>query len=80
MILVWDDVKSFNRHLESMKAFRRSRRAKVRCDGNLLKDMPVLQVIPLKNNAGGVNRQFNPGNRPVTVPIPKITLADNSQN
>jgi hypothetical protein len=80
MILVWDDAKSFNRHLESIKAFRRSRRANIRGDWNRLKDMPVLQGVPPKNNAGGVNRQFNACNGSVTVPIPEITLMDNSQN
>jgi hypothetical protein len=80
MILVWNDAASFNRHLEMMKVFRRSHPASVKVDWNLLKDMPVLEGVQLKNDAGGVNRQFDTGSRPVMVPIQKIAMPGNYQN
>jgi len=80
MILAWNDADSFNRHLEMMQACRQAHRANVKCDWNLLKDMPVLEGIQLKNIAGGVNRQFNTNSRPVMVPLRKITMPGNYQN
>jgi hypothetical protein len=80
MILVWNSADSFNRHLEMVKTLRRSLQASVKRDWYLLRDMPVLQGITLKNNAGGVSRQCDTSNRPVIVPIRKITMPGNFQN
>jgi len=76
MILVWNDAKSFNRHLENMRAFRRSHKAGVEYPGNLLRDMPALRDIQPGGNAGG---SFSCGGM-VAVPIWKITLDRNMRN
>jgi hypothetical protein len=80
MILVWNDAASFNRHLELMISFRRSHRMNVKRDWHFFKDMPVLQGVTPRNNAGGINRQFDAGNGPVMFPVKEVTLADNYQN
>ena len=80
MILVWNDAKSFNRHLVNMMAFRRLHRAKVDHSWNLLKDMPVAQDIQPVYNAGGGNRFFRANSRAIIVPIWKIKIPANQQN
>jgi hypothetical protein len=80
MILVWNDVKSFNRHLENMREFRQLHQANTKCGWNLIKDMPVPSDVRAPSNAGGVNRLFNSSGRAIVVPIWKITLPEGLQN
>ncbi len=80
MILVWNDVKSFKRHLENMRRFRQGHQAISECVWNLLKDMPVPDDIQLQDNAGGVNRLFSSSGRTTTFPIWEIGLPIGSQN
>jgi malate synthase len=80
MILVWNDVKSFNRHLENMRAFRQLHQANAKCEWNLIKDMPMPHDVQPSSNAGGVNRFFNSSGRAIVVPIWEITLPRGLQN
>jgi hypothetical protein len=80
MILLWNDVKSFNRHLESMKRFHQRHQANEKKDWNLIKDMPMMRGIHVSLNAGGAQRHFGANSYKTVVPLWKFTLPGNSQN
>lgn len=81
MILVWDDARSFQRHLEDMGRFRHSHEGAAVVTGSF-HDMPtVFDVEP----AGCAERAGAPvftrvRGRPVIVPIWKIDLPGCSHN
>jgi hypothetical protein len=77
MILFWNDVKSFNRHLENMRRFRHLQEASARCNWDLIKDMPMPDDVRPPGNAGGVNRSFR---RETIVPLWEITIPTSLQN
>jgi hypothetical protein len=80
MRLVWNDVQSFNRHLENMRRFCQMHQAKAKCGWNLIKDMPMPDDVQPPGNAGGVKRFFNSSDLVAVVPIGKITLPQGLQN
>lgn len=80
MILVWHDVKSFYRHLETMSQFRQLHRSLEKCGWNLLRDMPVTRDIRIPLSAGGARRSFDLNRRGATIPLGKIGLHIISQN
>jgi hypothetical protein len=80
MILFWNNVKSFNRHLENMRRFRQWHRANERCDWHIIKDMPIIHDIHVSLHAGGARRFHNVNNREMLVPLWKITLPRITQN
>jgi hypothetical protein len=80
MILVWNDEKSFNRHLENMRRFWQQHQANEKCDWNLIKDMPMTRDIHVAVGAGGARRFFDSNNREMVAPLWKITLPGNVQN
>ena len=80
MILVWNDPKSFKRHLEDMRIFRRSHNDNPENIMTSLKDMPTLCEIHPENNRGKINIRASSGVKMIFVPIWKIELPRDSQN
>ncbi len=80
MILVWNDAKSFQRHLEDMRKFRQSHRSLPGSELTLLKGMPTPQDINFPRNTGGGRHLLKTGGKTIIVPIWKIVLARGSQN
>ena len=79
MILVWSDTKSFSRHLENMRRFRELHRADMKCDWNLIKDMPALGDTRVPAGAGGTRGYLNAVG-PTVVPLWKFTLPAGVKN
>ena len=80
MILVWNDVKSFQRHLEEMCQFRRAHRWSEAASLRLLKDMPILFDVNPPENAGRIAGFTGAGGKCVVVPIWKVAPPRGSQN
>jgi hypothetical protein len=80
MILLWNDVKSFNRHLENMRQFRQWHQVNEKHDWNLIKDMPMTHDIHVSLNTGGARRFLDANSYKMVVPLRKNTLPGNSQN
>jgi hypothetical protein len=81
MILVWDDAKSFQRHLEDMGRFRRLHEGAAAVIGSL-HDLPaVFDVEPAGCQERAASLVFTAvRGRPVVVPIWKIALPGCSYN
>jgi hypothetical protein len=80
MILVWNDVKSFNQHLENMRRFRELHQSVEKCGWNIIKDMPVTRDIQVRLRVGGARCSFDITPPAMVVPLWKITLPRSSQN
>ena len=80
MALVWNDAKSFKRHLEQMRMFRQAHHSDAKSRLALIKDMPNSCDIDPQSKCGE-SRVFNrTRRRSLTVPIWEIELPRNSQN
>jgi hypothetical protein len=79
-ILVWNDINSFKRHLESMRLFRQSHDNNPPCRQSQLRDMPATGEMQFPRTPGGVRRLPPVRRQPVVVPIWHITASENSQN
>jgi hypothetical protein len=79
MILVWHDACSFKRHLEDMRNFRKSHRARPPCKVPLLKNLPVVDEVRPPNYRGIFNFH-NVNGKMIIVPIWDIEVAQNSHN
>ena len=80
MALVWHDAKSFQRHLEAMRAFRQSHRGTLKNGFTLPKQLPAPgKTCPL--SATEAPRSFSGmrGKR-IVVPIWEVVLSRNAQN
>jgi hypothetical protein len=79
MILVWNDAKSFKRHVEAMRIFRHSHNIDA-ADRLLLRDMPV----PYENDSSlaesPVNYFTDSKGRLIFVPIWIISMPQGAQN
>ncbi len=80
MILVWDDAKSFQRHLEDMRIFRQSHHGPTGSELTLFKGMPTPHDINYPCNTGGGRYLIKTVNKTIIVPIWKIAPAQGSQN
>ncbi len=80
MILAWSNTRSFQRHLEDMKAFRQSHDEFYNNEIALFNDMPTTYDIDLPGNTGGCRHVIKKAGRTIIVPIWKITLARDIQN
>jgi hypothetical protein len=81
MVLIWNDIKSFQRHLEDMKEFRQSHLDAAATEGlKLLKDMPIpFDSIP--SCGTGIIKSFTDARgKIILVPIWKTTPPKGSQN
>jgi hypothetical protein len=79
MILVWNDVKSFNRHLENMRHFRQRHLADEE-RGLIIRDMPVIRDIHVPFGVGGARCFYDIGPRVKVIPLWEITLPAFLQN
>jgi hypothetical protein len=80
MMLVWNDAKSFNRHLENMRSFRRRHGSDAKCPTYLLRDMPVSQHVQPRVTSGGACRSLSSRSFVISVPVWKITLPGDIRN
>ena len=80
MVLIWNDAKSFQRHLEDMKEFRQSHDGIRNEEITLFQDMPATYDIDSPGHAGGCRHVIRHSSKTIIVPIWKITLPGNIQN
>jgi len=81
MILVWDNIKSFQKHLEDMRLFCNSHVHKTPIvDLRMLKDMPIVVDIKPPQETGLIRSVFNARGKLVIVPIWRVNLSRGSQN
>jgi len=79
MILVWDDARSFQRHIEDMGRFRRTH-AGIEGVIKAFRDMPALVDIEPICHPGRSGVFTAVRGRPVVVPIWEIALPGGSEN
>lgn len=79
MILIWNDAKSFKRHIEAMRIFRHSHSAYA-VDGALLRDIPAAYEIALSNGERMVAFLTDSKGNLIFVPIWKMATPPGSQN
>jgi predicted RNA-binding protein with PUA-like domain len=80
MILVWKDMTSFCRHLHDMRVFWQLHQKNPRYRWNKVRDMPAMNEMRLRGNAGGANRFYSSNGKAIVVPIWKITPPRGIQN
>jgi len=80
MILVWNDAKSFQRHLEDMRVFRQSHHSVPGGELTLFKGMPTPYDVNYPCNSGGGRSFIKTSGKTIIVPIWKIALPRGSQN
>jgi hypothetical protein len=79
MILVWNDIKSFRRHLEAMKTFRKSHGV-VPAQGLPMKDMPLLRDMVRSLKGTRVTTLTGDRGKLIFVPIWDVEAEPGSQN
>lgn len=81
MILVWDNIKSFQRHLEDMRLFHNLHAHNTPvADLKILKDMPMPFDIDLPRETGLVKSVYDTRGKLILVPIWRVGLSKGSQN
>jgi hypothetical protein len=80
MILIWNDAKSFQRHLEDMRAFRQSHFVNPGEVPKILKDFPVQSDIKPEYEPGSLKSFTDTNGKMILVPIWEIELCRGSQN
>ncbi|OGO00609.1 MAG: hypothetical protein A2Y58_01335 [Chloroflexi bacterium RBG_13_51_52] len=80
MILVWNSVKSFQRHLEEMNVFRQAHSNSPVAELKMIKALPMPFDIRLPRETGIIKSFYNSRGTLVLVPIWKVTVARGSQN
>jgi hypothetical protein len=79
MILVWSDIKSFQRHLEAMKTFRQYHGTNL-IDRLIIKDMPTPYDIGLSQRDRPITCLSDTRGKVIFVPIWKIAVPPGLQN
>jgi len=79
MILVWNDAKSFKRHVETMKMFRLSHCA-YPADGLLLRDMPEPHEIAPAPRERLITCLTDSRGKVILVPIWEMAMPPGSRN
>jgi hypothetical protein len=77
MILVWNNTKSFKRHLEEMKTFRQAHNNQ---QAEQVKNMSILPNVKPPRETGLVNSITNSRGKVIFAPIWKIVLSKGSNN
>ena len=81
MILVWDNIKTFQQHLEDMRQFRRSHVPNApTVELRMLKTMPMPFDVTLPQETGLVRNFYDSRGKMILVPIWKVTPSRGSQN
>jgi hypothetical protein len=79
MILVWQDARSFQRHLENMDRFRRAHAGVERAIRSF-HDMPAIFDVDPAGSPGRRGAFATVRGRPTVVPIWEIDLPGGAQN
>jgi len=79
MILVWNNAKSFQRHLEDMRVFRQAHDA-FKNELTLSKNMPIPYDVNFLCNTRGGRHAVRTGNKTLIAPIWKVELPAGAQN
>lgn len=77
MILVWNNMKSFQRHLEEMKTFRQTHQTR---QTEQIKNMPILVDVMPPQETGLIKSITDDKGKVIFAPIWKITLARGLNN
>jgi hypothetical protein len=81
MILVWDNIKSFQQHLEDMRQFRQSHVPNAATiESRMLKTLPMPFDVTLPRETGVVQNIYDSSGKLIIVPIWRITPSRDSQN
>ncbi len=80
MILVWNNVDSFKRHLQDMRSFHQAHYAIQKSDARMLKDMALLGDVRPPHETGFIKKITDIRGKIVFVPIWEMTLPRGSQN
>jgi len=80
MILVWNSVKSFQRHLEEMRVFQQSHNNTPVAELKMISVMPMPFDITLPHETGLIKSFYDSRGKLILVPIWKITVPRGSQN
>ncbi len=77
MILVWNNMNSFRRHLDDMKTFRQAHNSQ---QTEQFKDMPILIGVKPPQETGLIRSITDNKGKVIFVPVWKMTLARGSNN
>ena len=81
MILVWNNIKSFQQHLEDMRLFRNAHFHNTPVvDLKMLNDMPIPFDITLPHETGLIKSVYDARGKLILVPIWRVNLSRGSQN
>ena len=81
MILVWDNIKSFQRHLEDMRSFHDSHTHNTPVvDLKMPKDMPMPFDVTIPRETGLIKSVYDARGKLILVPIWRVDLSRCSQN
>ena len=80
MILIWNNINSFERHLEEMRLFRESHTNEPMETAKDFKNMPILPDVKPPHENGIIKSITDSKGRIIIVPIWNITLARGIQN
>lgn len=81
MILVWDNIKSFQQHVADMRLFRSSHTPKAPVvDLRMLNDMPVSFDVTLPHETGLIKNVYDTRGKLVLVPIWRVNLSRGAEN
>jgi hypothetical protein len=80
MILVWNNMNSFKRHLEDMRLFRQGHNNMPTEEVKIFKDMPLLFNVKPPRETGIIRSLTNNKGITIFVPIRKMTLTRGSEN
>jgi len=77
MILIWNNMNSFRRHLEDMKTFRQAHNNR---QTEQVKNMPILSDVKPPRETGLIKNITDNKGKVIFAPIWKISLARGSNN
>jgi hypothetical protein len=81
MILVWNNIKSFQQHLEDMRLFHNLHTQKSPVvDLKMLKDMPIPFDVKLPHETGLIKSVYDARGKLILVPIWRVSLSRGSYN
>ena len=79
MALVWNDAKSFRRHIEAMRIFRESH-SPIPSDMQILRDMPVPYFTGIPQESNRITCLTDSKGKVILVPIWKMAVPPGLQN
>jgi len=81
MILVWDNIRSFQQHLEDMRLFQHSHTPNPPViDLKMLKDMPMTFDVTPPRETGLIRSVYDSKGKLILVPIWQVSHSRGAQN